>query len=161
MDSKNGTAEKIGFAGDKTAIDSYILDDTDDVYAINAKYVMDGSEDIAVLVVDVLGEMKLANDDMKTVTLTKTANRLDSMTAVTSDNTSITSGTTKVEQGEILTVTMTGAATAGQVTVVLNGAKFTGDATTSKDFNVSDKGTVTFSVIVTGSDNVTITATNK
>ena len=161
VDSKNGTAEKIGVAGDKTAIDSYILDDTDDVYAINAKYVMDGSEDIAVLVVDVLGEMKLANDDMKTVTLTKTADRLASMTAVTSDNTSITSGTTKVEQGEILTVTMTGVATAGQVTVALNGAKFTGDATTSKDFNVSNNGTVTFSVIVTGSTAVSITATNK
>ncbi len=161
VDSKNGTAEKIGVAGDKTAIDSYILDDTDDVYAINAKYVMDGSEDIAVLVVDVLGEMKLAKDDMKTVTLTESAARLASMTAVTSDNTSISSGTTKVEQGEILTVTMTGAATAGDVNVSLIGAKFTGDATTSKDFNVSSNGTVTFSVIVTGSDNVTITATNK
>ena len=161
VDSKNGTAEKIGVAGDKTAIDSYILDDTDDVYAINAKYVMDGSEDIAVLVVDVLGEMKLAKADMKTVTLAKTADRLASMTAVTSDNTSISSGTTKVEQGEILTVTMTGAATAGDVNVSLIGAKFTGDATISKDFNVSSNGTVTFSVIVTGGDNVTITATNK
>ena len=161
VDSKNGTAEKIGVAGDKTAIDSYILDDTDDVYAINAKYVMDGSEDIAVLVVDVLGEMKLANDDMKTVTLTKTAGRLASMTAVTSDNTTVTSGSTTVEQGEILTVTMTGAATAGDVTVSLSGAKFTGGATTAKDFSVSNNGTVTFSVIVTGSGNVTITATNK
>ena len=161
VDSKNGTAEKIGVAGDKTAIDSYILDDTDDVYAINAKYVMDGSEDIAVLVVDVLGEMKLAKADMKTVILAKTADRLASMTAVTSDNTSISSGTTKVEQGEILTVTMTGAATAGDVNVSLIGAKFTGDATISKDFNVSSNGTVTFSVIVTGGDNVTITATNK
>ena len=131
VDSKNGTAEKIGVAGDKTAIDSYILDDTDDVYAINAKYIMDGSEDIAVLVVDVLGEMKLANDDMKTVTLTKTAARLASMTAVTSDNTTVTSGSTTVEQGEILTVTMTGATAAGDVTVSLVGAKFTGDASAS------------------------------
>ena len=161
VDSKNGTAEKIGVAGDKTAIDSYILDDTDDVYAINAKYIMDGSEDIAVLVVDVLGEMKLANDDMKTVTLTKTAARLASMTAVTSDNTTVTSGSTTVEQGEILTVTMTGATAAGDVTVSLVGAKFTGDATASKDFTVSNNGTVTFSVIVTGSTAVSITATNK
>ncbi|MDY3618726.1 S-layer homology domain-containing protein [Agathobaculum sp.] len=159
VDSKAENKEDIGTLGDKTALNSYIVDDNAGVYPINAKYIMDGSEDLAVLVVDIKGDMDLVAANKGSLTITKTATRLASMTVANSDGDDIAAGAGAVAQGQILTVTMTGAATAGNVTVTLTNAKFLDDETTTKDFTVANDAVVTFQIVANG--NVTVAATDK
>ena len=144
VDSKASKAEEIGVKGDKSSIDSYVLDDDNDtVLKYNAKYVLSGDE-VSILVVDVNGDMKVAKDDMKSIT---TANIADA-TAVASGKVYDADGNkvTKAAKGEALTVKLTGTKDGGDFKLIVSGV------VNNKPMKVAGKATVEYTFIATGSD---------
>ena len=152
VDSKASKAEEIGVKGDKSSIDSYVLDDDNDtVLKYNAKYVLSGDE-VSILVVDVNGDMKVAEDDMKNITTTGIA----TATAVASGAVYDADGNvvTKAAKGEALTVKLTGTKTGGSFKLTVSGV------VTDKVMKVDGEATVEYTFIATGSD-ITISTANS
>ncbi len=140
-DSSATKAEDIGKAGGELIL----------------KYVLDGS-DVEFILIDVKNDLK--DGTTYNLALTKTADRLATLTAKDVNGDAVEVGSNKVEAGDILTITMTGAATAGEVTVTLtNGAFLDADGTT-KDFTVANGATVEFQVVA-GAGNLTVAVANK
>ena len=152
VDSKASKAEEIGVKGDKSSIDSYVLDDDNDtVLKYNAKYVLSGDE-VSILVVDVNGDMKVAEDDMKNITTTNIA----TATAVASGAVYDANGNvvTKAAKGEALTVKLTGTEAGGDFKLTVSGV------VSGKAMKVAGKATVEYTFIATGSD-ITISTANS
>ena len=144
VDSKASKAEEIGVKGDKSSIDSYVLDDDNDtVLKYNAKYVLSGDE-VSILVVDVNGDMKVAEDDMKNITTTNiaTATAVASGAVYDADGNTVT----KAAKGEALTVKLTGTKTGGSFKLTVSGV------VTDKVMKVDGEATVEYTFIATGSD---------
>ena len=151
VDSKASKAEEIGVKGDKSSIDSYVLDDDNDtVLKYNAKYVLSGDE-VSILVVDVNGDMKVAEDDMKSITTTNIAGA----TAVASGAVYDADGNevTKAAKGQALTVKLTGTEDGGNFKLTVSGV------VNNKAMKVAGKATVEYTFIATGS-NITISTAN-
>ena len=145
-------AEEIGVKGDKSSIDSYVLDDDNDtVLKYNAKYVLSGDE-VSILVVDVNGDMKVAEDDMKSITTTgiATANAVASGKVYDADGNEVA----KAAKGEALTVKLTGTKTGGSFKLTVSGV------VTNKVMKVDGEATVEYTFIATGND-ITITTANS
>ena len=152
VDSKASKAEEIGVKGDKSSIDSYVLDDDNDtVLKYNAKYVLSGDE-VSILVVDVNGDMKVAEDDMKSITTTGIA----TATAVASGKVYDADGNevTKAAKGEALTVKLTGTEAGGNFKLTVSGV------VSNKAMTVTGKATVEYTFIATGND-ITISTANS
>lgn len=152
VDSKASKAEEIGVKGDKSSIDSYVLDDDNDtVLKYNAKYVLSGDE-VSILVVDVNGDMKVAEDDMKNITTTgiATATAVASGAVYDADGNEVT----KAAKGEALTVKLTGTKTGGSFKLTVSGV------VTNKVMKVDGEATVEYTFIATGND-ITITTANS
>ena len=152
VDSKASKAEEIGVKGDKSSIDSYVLDDDNDtVLKYNAKYVLSGDE-VSILVVDVNGDMKVAEDDMKNITTTgiATAAAVASGKVYDADGNEVT----KAAKGEALTVKLTGTKTGGSFKLTVSGV------VTDKVMKVDGEATVEYTFIATGSD-ITISTANS
>ena len=152
VDSKASKAEEIGVKGDKSSIDSYVLDDDNDtVLKYNAKYVLSGDE-VSILVVDVNGDMKVAEDDMKNITTTNiaTATAVASGAVYDADGNEVT----KAAKGQALTVKLTGTEAGGDFKLTVSGV------VSGKAMKVAGKATVEYTFIATGSD-ITISTANS